>query len=65
MNAASPDCASAVTPINAINKIIIGVQKKYQLSEILSSNTQNFQHSIPRELEIDDPMLINPQNWKL
>jgi aryl-alcohol dehydrogenase-like predicted oxidoreductase len=48
-----------------ITKIIIGVQSKPQLSEILRSNYEGFHHQIPKELEIDDPLLLNPQNWKL
>jgi len=48
-----------------INKIIVGVQNKFQLTEILTSISQDSQFSIPNELKIDDPMLINPVNWKL
>lgn len=47
-----------------INKTIVGVQSKLQLTEILTSISQNPQTSIPRELEIDDPLLINPTNWE-
>ena len=48
-----------------INKIIVGVQNKLQLIEILTSISQNSKISVPSELKIDDPMLINPVNWKL
>ena len=48
-----------------INKIIVGVQNKFQLTEILTSISQDSQFSIPNELKIDDPLLINPVNWKL
>jgi len=48
-----------------INKIIVGVQNKSQLTEVISSIYQNSQFSIPNELRIDDPMLINPTNWNL
>jgi aryl-alcohol dehydrogenase-like predicted oxidoreductase len=46
-----------------INKIIVGVQNKAQLTEILTSLSQDSQFSVPSELEIDDLMLINPSNW--
>ena len=48
-----------------IDKIIVGVQSESQLTEILISISQDSQFSMPSELEIDDPMLINPTNWKL
>ena len=48
-----------------INKIIVGVQSESQLTEILISITQDSQFSMPSDLEIDDPMLINPTNWNL
>jgi len=48
-----------------INKIIVGVQNKSQLTEVISSIYQYSQLSIPDELRIDDPMLINPTNWNL
>ena len=50
----------------SINKIIVGVQNKVQLTEILTSlsqDSQDSQFSVPSELEIDDLMLINPSNW--
>jgi len=47
-----------------INKIIVGVQNKLQLIEILTSISQNSKISVPSELKIDDPMLINPVNWR-
>jgi len=49
----------------SINKVIVGVQKKTQLTEILASISQDSQFSVPSELEIDDLMLINPSNWIL
>ena len=49
----------------SINKIIVGVQNKVQLTEILTSLSQDSQFSVPSELEIDDLMLINPSNWNL
>ena len=50
---------------NQINNIIVGVQNKFQLSEISKSILQEFSHPIPSELHIDDLMLVNPSNWKL
>ena len=47
-----------------INKIIVGVQNKLQLIEILTSISHNSKISVPSELKIDDPMLINPVNWR-
>jgi len=49
----------------SINKVIVGVQNKTQLTEILASISQDSQFSVPSELEIDDLMLINPSNWIL
>ena len=49
----------------SINKVIVGVQNKTQLTEILASISQDSQFSVPSELEIDDHMLINPSNWIL
>jgi aryl-alcohol dehydrogenase-like predicted oxidoreductase len=49
----------------SINKVIVGVQNKSQLTEILASISQDSQFSVPSELEIDDLMLINPSNWIL
>ena len=49
----------------SINKVIVGVQNKTQLTEILASISQGSQFSVPSELEIDDLMLINPSNWIL
>jgi aryl-alcohol dehydrogenase-like predicted oxidoreductase len=48
-----------------INKVIVGVQSRSQLAEILSSISQNPLFPIPDELKIDDPLLINPINWKI
>ena len=48
-----------------INKVIVGVQNKSQLTEIITSISKSPQNSVPDELIIDDPMLINPTNWKL
>jgi len=48
-----------------INKVIVGVQNKSQLTEIITSISKNPKYSIPDELIMDDPMLINPTNWKL
>jgi aryl-alcohol dehydrogenase-like predicted oxidoreductase len=49
----------------AISKVIVGVQSKIQLIEIIKSISQHSKFSVPDELKIDDPMLINPTNWKL
>ncbi len=49
----------------SINKVIVGVQNKTQLTEILTSISQDSQYSVPSELEIDDLMLVNPSNWIL
>ena len=48
-----------------IDKVIVGVQNKNQLVEILNSISDIHNFLIPRDLMIDDPMLINPTNWKL
>ena len=48
-----------------INKVIVGVENKSQLTEIITSISKSPQYPIPDELIIDDPMLINPRNWKL
>jgi aryl-alcohol dehydrogenase-like predicted oxidoreductase len=48
-----------------INKIIVGVQNKPQLIDVISSISQNSHLAIPEEFRIDDPMLINPTNWNL
>jgi aryl-alcohol dehydrogenase-like predicted oxidoreductase len=47
-----------------IDKVIIGVQNKLQLNEIINSIDNN-NISIPDSLSIEDTMLINPSNWKL
>ena len=47
-----------------INKIVVGVQNKLQLIEILTSISRDSKISVPSELKIDDPMLINPVNWR-
>ena len=48
-----------------INKLLVGVQNKLQLTEIINSISQDYSHSLPEELRIDDPLLINPTNWRL
>ncbi len=48
-----------------VDRVIVGVQSKLQLTEILTSISQGPLFSIPSELEIDDPLLIDPTNWKL
>ena len=44
---------------------LINIQNKNQLVEILNSISDIHNFLIPRDLMIDDPMLINPTNWKL
>ena len=48
-----------------ISKVIVGVESRVQLTEMLSSISQNSQSPVPDELDVDDHMLINPSNWVL
>ncbi len=49
----------------AISKVIVGVQNKFQLTEVITSISRDSKFSIPDELRIEDSMLINPKNWVL
>jgi len=49
----------------AISKVIVGVQNKFQLTEVITSISRDSKFSIPDELRIEDSMLINPKNWIL
>ena len=48
-----------------ISKVIVGVESRVQLTEMLCSISQNSQPPVPDELDVDDHMLINPSNWIL
>jgi aryl-alcohol dehydrogenase-like predicted oxidoreductase len=48
-----------------ISKVIVGVESRVQLTEMLSSISQNSQFPVPDELDVDDHMLINPSSWIL
>ena len=50
---------------NDISKVIVGVESRVQLTEMLSSISQNPQSPVPDELDVDDHMLINPSSWIL
>ena len=45
--------------------MIVGVESRVQLTEMLSSISQNPQSPVPDELDVDDHMLINPSSWIL
>ena len=48
-----------------INKIVVGVQSKSQLIEVMGSISEITPASMPKDLSIDDPMLLSPKNWNL
>lgn len=48
-----------------ISKIIVGVQNKIQLIEMINHSYENRLLPIPTQLNTDDEMLINPSNWML
>ena len=48
-----------------IDCIIVGVESKKQLSEIISISKNNFNYILPEVLSIDDLDLIEPFNWAI
>jgi aryl-alcohol dehydrogenase-like predicted oxidoreductase len=53
-----------VISITEISKILVGVDSKVQLQEIIQA-TSGIIPTIPEELLIDDTDLLNPVNWRL
>jgi len=58
-------CLDFVFSFNEIDKIVIGVESKKQLEEIIFSVNNQLNYPISDHLEIDDIMLIDPSKWKL
>jgi aryl-alcohol dehydrogenase-like predicted oxidoreductase len=58
-------CLSLPFSSNKIKKVIVGVQNKFELIDIVSSIPTDNVIKFPSDLNIEDPMLLNPSNWRL
>ena len=58
-------CLKFINSYEHINKVIVGVQSRDQLFEIISAVENNDSFQAQKGLEVDDEMLINPSNWNL
>ncbi|PJZ53378.1 aldo/keto reductase [Leptospira adleri] len=53
-----------VGSVSGIDKIIVGVDSRAHLSEIIENSVRNRLLEIPDEISSEDPNLILPYNWK-
>ena len=58
-------CLKFINSYEHINKVIVGVQSRDQLFEIISAVEKNDSFQALKGLEVNDGMLINPSNWNL
>ena len=58
-------CLKFINSYEHINKVIVGVQSRDQLFEIISAVEKNDSFQALKGLEVNDAMLINPSNWNL
>jgi len=58
-------CLNFVGSYSGIDRVVVGVQSKVQLQEIINSASQESRLLASDNLASNDPLLINPSNWKL
>ena len=58
-------CLNYVYQNKLVDKIVVGVDSSQQLTDIVGLLDPVKRVSIPKELQIDDPALLNPANWRL
>ncbi len=55
-------CVQYIVSKNEVDKVIIGIESKKQLSEIIKLESKTLPE-IPKELDVNDNDLLNPSNW--